>query len=323
MDAKRARKTILLNLFVVGVCLSSCMALKSPDGSSEDAIVEFQEETTRQDAYSGLETQKVELSKNVVLQELEQRLEEEKQKIKEEQEVEEGVEERELAEEQVEEVEPAQEPEPIAKMEPTLIEEEIEEEKSASLQIEETKIASLRIKILSGDGDMGSARAMSKRLKEMGYTVERVDLASRSDFPRDTIFYKTSFREEAEVLTGRIGKGATTKPLSWMSQFDIIVATGKSKTALKTASLKIKVLSGDGNIGSAKAMSKRLSGMGYSVERVDLAQSAGFTNHTVFYKEAFQDDAKRLAERIGSGTSRKPLTWASQFNIIVVSGNQP
>ncbi len=226
MDAQRVRKIILLNLFVVGVFLSSCMALKSLDGSPEEAIVEFQEETTRQDAYSGLETQKVELSKNVVLQELEQRLEEEKQKIKEEQETEEGVEERELAEEQVEEVETAQEPEQIAKTEPTLIEEEIKEAKSAPPKIEETKTVSLRIKVLSGDGDMGSARTMSKRLKEMGYMVERVDLAPSAGFVNTTVFYQSAFREDAKRLAERIGSGTTRKPLTWASQFNIIVVTG-------------------------------------------------------------------------------------------------
>ena len=87
-------------------------------------------------------------------------------------------------------------------------------------------ISEFSIKVLSGTGDIGDARAISESLNAMGYDVKRVDMnPSRST--RNTVFYSAGLEGEAEALAMVIGEGTVTKPLSWKSSFDFIVVAGK------------------------------------------------------------------------------------------------
>jgi hypothetical protein len=87
--------------------------------------------------------------------------------------------------------------------------------------------------------------------------------------------------------------------------------------------LKIKVLSGDGDLSSAREMSKRLREKGCAIEAIGYAPRSNFSYNTVYSKPECQEQAKRLVSFIGGGTIYKPLTWASVFDIIVVTGNNP
>jgi chromosome segregation ATPase len=94
-------------------------------------------------------------------------------------------------------------------------------------------------------------------------------------------------------------------------------AAGKS-AGLK--SIRMKVLSGEGKIDSAKRMAKRLTAMGYKVESVAMAENADYPANTVYFTEKYKKEAKTLATRLGKNTIVKPLTWKSVFSIIVVTG---
>ena len=94
-------------------------------------------------------------------------------------------------------------------------------------------------------------------------------------------------------------------------------AAGKS-AGLK--SIRMKVLSGEGKIDSAKRMAKRLTAMGYKVESVTMAENADYPANTVYFTEKYKKEAKTLASRLGKNTIVKPLTWKSVFNLIVVTG---
>ena len=94
-------------------------------------------------------------------------------------------------------------------------------------------------------------------------------------------------------------------------------AAGKS-AGLK--SIRMKVLSGEGKIDSAKRMAKRLTAMGYKVESVAMAENADYPANTVYFTEKYKKEAKTLASRLGKNTIVKPLTWKSVFSIIVVTG---
>lgn len=85
----------------------------------------------------------------------------------------------------------------------------------------------LKIKILSGDGSMGSAYRLNDRLKSKGYKVVSIGLAPRSDFAVPTIYYSDKFKEEAEKIGSIIGKNVEIKPLTWSSEFSVIVVSGK------------------------------------------------------------------------------------------------
>jgi chromosome segregation ATPase len=94
-------------------------------------------------------------------------------------------------------------------------------------------------------------------------------------------------------------------------------AAGKS-AGLK--SIRMKVLSGEGKIDSAKRMAKRLTAMGYKVESVAMAENADYPANTIYFTEKYKKEAKTLASKLGKNTIVKPLTWKSVFSIIVVTG---
>ncbi|MHB8909536.1 MAG: LytR C-terminal domain-containing protein [Syntrophales bacterium] len=85
------------------------------------------------------------------------------------------------------------------------------------------------IKVLAGDGDIASARGLAKQLGKMGYRVKLVDRAPRSDFEVTTVYYGADHRAAAETMAKRLGGGATARPLTWSSSFDIIVVTGRQQ----------------------------------------------------------------------------------------------
>lgn len=90
-------------------------------------------------------------------------------------------------------------------------------------------IGSLKIKVLSGDGNLASAQEMAKKLGSMGYTIKAVDLAPQSSFSRDTVYFTSTAHRQAKRLLSRLGDNAALKPLTWDSVFDLIIVTGKNQ----------------------------------------------------------------------------------------------
>ena len=87
-------------------------------------------------------------------------------------------------------------------------------------------LKSIRLKVLSGDGKIDSARRMSKRLTALGYRVESVGLAQSSDYPANTVYFAANSKKEARALASRLGRDTIVKPLTWKSVFSLIVVTG-------------------------------------------------------------------------------------------------
>jgi FtsZ-binding cell division protein ZapB len=90
-------------------------------------------------------------------------------------------------------------------------------------------IGSLKIKVLSGDGNLASAQEMAKKLGSMGYKIKAVDLAPQSSFSRDTVYFASKSHQQAKRLLSRLGGTAVLKPLTWPSVFDLIIVTGKNQ----------------------------------------------------------------------------------------------
>lgn len=84
----------------------------------------------------------------------------------------------------------------------------------------------LRVKVLSGNGKISSAREMSEKLKKLGYEVENTGLASRSNFDVITVYFAPDYKNEAQHVATQLGGGAVAKPLTWQSGFHVIVVTG-------------------------------------------------------------------------------------------------
>ena len=89
-------------------------------------------------------------------------------------------------------------------------------------------VTTLKLKVLSGDGDLNSAKKMAKKLRNMGYKIKLIDRAPQSSFLRNTVFFALGFQDEAKRLGFSLGDNTILKPLSWSSIFDIIVVTGKN-----------------------------------------------------------------------------------------------
>jgi outer membrane protein OmpA-like peptidoglycan-associated protein len=86
----------------------------------------------------------------------------------------------------------------------------------------------IKIKVLSGDGNLGSAKEMAKKLRNMGYKIEFIDHAPRSSFRQNTVFFTPKFQCEATRLVSSLGSNTIVTPLSWYSVFDLIIVTGKN-----------------------------------------------------------------------------------------------
>ena len=107
----------------------------------------------------------------------------------------------------------------LAKSREVAIEESTAAKKQADLK-------SLRIKVLSGDGKIESARQMAKRISSMGYEVGGVEMADNSDYPVIIVYFAPKYKKEAITLAAKLGKGTIVKPLYWKSVFNLIVVTG-------------------------------------------------------------------------------------------------
>jgi hypothetical protein len=83
----------------------------------------------------------------------------------------------------------------------------------------------LRIKVLSGDARLSSARNLALQLQKLGYIVDRIDLAPKS-FPETTVFYAAGLESHGSEMAAQL-PGSVKKPLTWKSVYDIIVVSGK------------------------------------------------------------------------------------------------
>jgi len=92
----------------------------------------------------------------------------------------------------------------------------------------ERPMRELKIKVLSGNGDLNSAKEMAKKLEQIGYEVKAIDHSPRSNFVRNTVYFVSGLQEEARQLGLNIGGLTLIKPLDWSSIFDIIVVTGRN-----------------------------------------------------------------------------------------------
>jgi len=89
-------------------------------------------------------------------------------------------------------------------------------------------VEGLKIKVLSGNGDINSAQKMASRLKKMGYKIKLVDHAPTPNFTSDTVFYALRSQGEGEALVGSLGGDTVLKFISWPSAYDLMVVTGKN-----------------------------------------------------------------------------------------------
>jgi TolA-binding protein len=135
--------------------------------------------------------------------------------------------------------------------------------------------------------------------------------AAKTGIVERSLVDRVSPMEETQVVVDEKKAEATR------SKQESSVPDGK---VIDHKTLKVKVLSGNGNILSAKQMSKRLIKMGYMVKNTGMASRSDFAANTVYFASNYQKEAKQMAVRLGGKTIYKPMTWSSEFHIIVVTG---
>ena len=170
------------------------------------------------------------------------------------------------------------------------------------------------------------ANSLTKNNKELTAQSEKLQ-AENSDLKKqlaakDDLLQKRSeeiARQDAKqaAMVNEVERMKAQQAKSREADIKESPAAGKS-SGLK--SIRMKVLSGEGKIDSAKRMAKRLTTMGYKVETVGMAESADYPANTVYFTAKYKKEAKTLASRLGKDTIVKPLTWKSVFSIIVVTG---
>jgi len=223
-----SRAYLVIVILHLALIFQGCASLEYLDGSSEEEI--RKSNMTKDEIWNEMEKLKAE---NANLQEQIDASREENQRIVGEtkNEIAKVRNQNELLNEQIKKV----------KEENQRISDEAQalEKKLAALQLEHEATASesyelkkdvreLKIKVLSGDGDLNSAKKMATMLRNMDYKVESVHYAPRSNFLRDTVYFAPEFQEEAKRLAFSLGHDTISKPLTWSSAFDLIVVAGKN-----------------------------------------------------------------------------------------------
>ncbi len=84
----------------------------------------------------------------------------------------------------------------------------------------------VRVKVTSRDNGAGPAQEVAGVLREKGYLVEVVGMASSKGYGGYEVIYSEGFADAARAIAREIGHGARTRPLTWSSVYDVIVVTG-------------------------------------------------------------------------------------------------
>lgn len=91
------------------------------------------------------------------------------------------------------------------------------------------------------------------------------------------------------------------------------VKAAKSKT-------RIKVLWGNGKPAAAKKLAAKVTSLGYKVETTGSAARQNYKTNMVYYSKDAKSTAQKLARQLKA--EARPLTWKSDFNILVVAGGK-
>ena len=173
------------------------------------------------------------------------------------------------------------------------------------LQRSKASIAQLNDQIASVNKELTLLKAEVQKMKE--------EEAARNE----------SSVKEKEAAAAETGKKAQVKEVD-ISKKDEMKKSADEKQAVEgketsLKNLKVKVLSGNGKLPTARQMSKRLITMGYSVADIGTAARTDYTVNTIYFAPDYKAEAQRLAAQLGGKTIAKPLTWSSVFHIIVVA----
>ena len=180
------------------------------------------------------------------------------------------------------------------------------------LQRSKASIAQLNEQMASVNKDLTLLKSQVQKMKEAETATKDSSVAGETGAPK-----------EKEAAVSETGKKEQVKEVD-ISKRDEMKKSADEKQAVEGKEtsikrLKIKVLSGNGKLPTARQMSKKLIEMGYRVGDIGTANRADYAVNTIYFASDYKTEAQRLAARLGGKTIAKPLTWSSVFHIIVVA----
>ena len=180
------------------------------------------------------------------------------------------------------------------------------------LQRSKASIAQLNEQVASVNKELTLLKSEVQKMKEAEAAKKESSVAG-----------ETGTSKEKDAAVAEMGKKAQVKEVD-ISKKDEIKKSADEKQSMEgkessLKDLKVKVLSGNGKLPTARLMSKRLISMGYRVEDIGTATRTDYTVNTIYFNSGYKTEAQRLAAQLGGKTIAKPLTWSSVFHIIVVA----
>jgi Tfp pilus assembly protein PilX len=165
--------------------------------------------------------------------------------------------------------------------------------------------------------DLAQCRAENEALAKQTEVIKKEEQAGIKRLQNENLALALQVKELQDQLDkgNKVTAEAGTKkaPAQQSNSKAGDLTASKSKT-------RIKVLWGNGKPASAKKLAAKINSLGYKVEKTGTAARQNYKSNMVYYSKDAKPAAQKLAKRLKA--EAKPLTWKSEFNILVVAGGK-
>jgi hypothetical protein len=167
--------------------------------------------------------------------------------------------------------------------------------------------------------DLSQCRAENEALTKAAYAVKNEEQAGIKRLQNENIALTLQVKELQEQLDKARKDAAAAEPAVRKAEAQAASDISAPATTAK-AKTRIKVVWGNGKPASAKKVSAKVSSLGYKVDKLGKAARQNYKSNMVYYSKDAKGTAQKLAKQLKA--EAKPLTWKSEYNIIVVAGGK-
>jgi dynactin complex subunit len=125
--------------------------------------------------------------------------------------------------------------------------------------------------------------------------------------------------EQLEKCKKDTSIAAVEKKVAAQSAAEASAPAASAQAAPKSRN-RIKVVYGNGKPASANKLAAKLASLGYKVEKKGKAARSNYRKNIVYFGKDAKGAAQKMAKQLKA--EARPLTWKSEFNIIVVAGGK-
>ncbi len=181
-----------------------------------------------------------------------------------------------------------------------------EKEKQLSAERENT-IRKLNAEVSELKGDLAQKKTQLEELQE---SVAKENARARL---QDETLRDAAKKQEGPVVA------VPSKSTSGEIRKEAREGTKTEGRERSASAIRLKVLSGNGKMAVAVRAAKKLAALGYKVAKIDLAPRSNFHGLTLYYTAGYEKEAQQLRKKFGADMEIKPMTWASEFPLILVA----